>query len=245
MTDFIDFEVSVEDNNQNEEKYDEVSDSDLDSFKSFIDDNDEIENGRTFYQKSENVTTSTDDVLKEEYDKSIIDIEKIDVSNFCEASEEEIETNEFKDTLKEIEKFKETLFPVSTDDDDENNYNSFANTIFFAIRFNLEQKTNFCSLAELKESINSNLFVQLSQEKFNIILDYQKFNNQCHEVNMLLAKRGYFLRVFELKNKFRHLTLKNPKKQNIVRQLSSCINEKYNGFYVISVEYSKKLRKKI
>ena len=42
MTDFIDFEVSVEDNNQDEEKDDEVSDSDLDSLKSFIDDNDEI-----------------------------------------------------------------------------------------------------------------------------------------------------------------------------------------------------------
>ena len=65
MTDFIDFEVSVEDNNQNEEKDDEVSDSDLDSLKSFIDDNDETENDRTFYQKFENVTTSIDDVLKE------------------------------------------------------------------------------------------------------------------------------------------------------------------------------------
>ena len=66
MTDFNDFDVSVEDNNQNEEKDDEVSDSDLDSLKSFIDDNDEIENGRIFYQKFENVTTSIDDVLKEE-----------------------------------------------------------------------------------------------------------------------------------------------------------------------------------
>ena len=80
MTDFIDFEVSVEDNNQNEEKDDEVSDSDLDSLKSFIDDNDEIENDRTFY----------DDVLKEEYGKSIVDIQKTDVSNYCETSEEEI-----------------------------------------------------------------------------------------------------------------------------------------------------------
>ena len=32
--------------------------------------------------------------------------------------------------------------------------------------------------------------------------------------------------------------------QNIVRQLPSCINEKYNGFPVISIEHSKKLRKK-
>ena len=81
MTDFIDFEVSVEDKNKNEEKDDEVSDSDLDSLKSFIDDNDEIENDKTFY----------DDVLKEEYGKSIVDIQKTDVSNYCETSEEEIE----------------------------------------------------------------------------------------------------------------------------------------------------------
>ena len=88
MTDFNDFDVSVEDNNQNEEKDDEVSDSDLDSLKSFIDDNDEIENDRTFYQTFENVTTSIDDVLKEEYDKSIADIGKLDISIFCETSEE-------------------------------------------------------------------------------------------------------------------------------------------------------------
>ena len=68
MTDFTDFEVSVEDNDQNEEKDDEVSDNDLDSLKSFIDDNDEIENDRTLYQKFENVTTSIDNVLKEKYE---------------------------------------------------------------------------------------------------------------------------------------------------------------------------------
>ena len=130
MTDFNDFEVSVKENNKNEEEDYEVSDSDLDSLKSFIDDNDEIENDRTFYQKFENVTTSIDDVLKEEYDKSIVDIQKVDVSNFCETSEEEIEIDEFKDTEKRIEKFEETLFQVSMgNDDDENNYNSFVNAV--------------------------------------------------------------------------------------------------------------------
>ena len=66
MTNFIDFEVSVEDNNQNEEKDDEVSDSDLDSLKSFIDDNDETENDRTFYQDFENITTFIGDISEEE-----------------------------------------------------------------------------------------------------------------------------------------------------------------------------------
>ena len=74
--------------------------------KYFIDDNDEIENGKTFYQKFENVTTSIDDVLEAECDKSIVDIQKIDVSNFCETSEKEIEIeiDEFKDTEKRIKK---------------------------------------------------------------------------------------------------------------------------------------------
>ena len=77
MTDFSDFEVSVEDSNTNEENDDKVSDSELDSLKSFIDDNDEIENDRTFYQKFENVTTSIDNVLKEEYDKSLLIFKKL------------------------------------------------------------------------------------------------------------------------------------------------------------------------
>ena len=123
MTDLIDFEVSVEDKNKNEEKYDEASDSDLDSLKYFFDDDDDdddddvIENDRIFYQRFENVTTCN--VLKEKYDKSIVDIQKSDVSNFCETSEEEIEIDEFKGTEKRIEKFKETLFPVSKDNDDD------------------------------------------------------------------------------------------------------------------------------
>ena len=63
----------------------------------------------------------------------------------------------------------------------------------------------------LKESIDSNLLIQLNQEKLIISLDYQKFNSQCHEIDMALAKYSYFLRVLELKSKFRHLALKNPK----------------------------------
>ena len=38
------------------------------------------------------------------------DIEKIDLSNFCETSEEKGEIDEFKDTEKRIEKFKVIFF---------------------------------------------------------------------------------------------------------------------------------------
>ena len=65
------FEITV---NKHGDRYDfeKVSDSDLDSLKSFIDDNDKIENDRTFYQKFENVTSSIDDVFKEKYDKVLL-----------------------------------------------------------------------------------------------------------------------------------------------------------------------------
>ena len=95
--------------------------SDLDLLKNFIDDN-EIENDKTFYQQFQNVSNSTDDIWKEEFDKSMGDIEKTDLSNFCETSEEG-EIDDFKDTEKRIEKFKETIFPTTVDDNDNENYN--------------------------------------------------------------------------------------------------------------------------
>ena len=92
MPEFIDFELSVEDN-KNEEKDEEVSDNDLDSF---IDDNDEVEDDRIFYQKFENATASVDDILTEEYHKTIAHIEKIESLSFCETSEEEAGVDNFK-----------------------------------------------------------------------------------------------------------------------------------------------------
>ena len=103
MSEFIDFEVSIEDTNQNleEEENNEVSDND--SLKSLID-NEKIKSDKTFYHKFENVTASIDDVLKQEYYKSMGDIEKVGFSDFCEISEEENHLDEFKDSEKRINK---------------------------------------------------------------------------------------------------------------------------------------------
>ena len=65
----------------------------------------------------------------------------------------------------------------------------------------------------------------------------------CHELNCILSKHGYFLRIFELKNKYRRLAVKNKGEQNLVRQLFSYLIEKYSGFTQICHEYQKKQRK--
>ena len=38
--------------------------------------------------------------------------------------------------------------------------------------------------------------------------------------------------------------MKKTKKQNIIRQISSCLTEKYSGFQAISIEYERKQRRK-
>ena len=65
----------------------------------------------------------------------------------------------------------------------------------------------------------------------------------CYEINCTLSKYGYFLRIFELKNKYHRLTVKNKEEPNLVRQLSSCLVEKYSGFTQICLEYKNKQRK--
>ena len=58
----------------------------------------------------------------------------------------------------------------------------------------------------------------------------------------MLNKHGLFLRVYELMDKFRYLIKQDSKKKTVLRDLSSCIVEKFNGVNIVCVEFSKKLR---
>ena len=40
---------------------------------------------------------------------------------------------------------------------------------------------------------------ELHEKKYELILDLQKFNNDCYEINFLLSDFNYFLTVYELK----------------------------------------------
>ena len=115
--------------------------------------------------------------------------------------------------------------------------------MLYAVRFAVTQKIDVCSDDELKKA-NEKVFEKTDRDKFELELDKEKFNQKCLDINEILSKEGYFLRVYELKKKFRELTLKSSKQQNIIRQLSSCVHEKFDGFHIVCVEYSKKARKK-
>ena len=168
MASFIDLEVGVDDEDQISD--DKVGDNNSD-IDSFTDDN-VHENDNNFYLHFDNVETNVDDVLAEEYKKSLEeDID--DCSNLCQISEEENEVDDFQNSKQRIDKFKETLFPKNRDEEDDKN--SFINVILHAIRFHKEQKTDLFNFNELQDVIDQELINALNQEKYEFLLDLQKF----------------------------------------------------------------------
>ena len=85
---------------------------------------------------------------------------------------------------------------------------------------------------------------RFSYNKFQFLLDLQEFNRIAYQINSIPLEFKYFLRVFKQKNKYRQFIVKTPEKQNQIKQLSSCLIEKYNGFQVVKVDFAKKERQK-
>ena len=127
MAQFINFEVDV-DNEESDNGKEVSDDSDLDSLKSFIDNEEVNDNDVNFYRTFNNVETDIEQTLKEEYQKGLEDIQ------------------------------------------------------------NFDENSNF--------DVNSNLIEQLEEGKFKFILDLQKFDNICYEIDLILSKDNYFLRIF-------------------------------------------------
>ena len=61
----------------------------------------------------------------------------------------------------------------------------------------------------------------------------------CFDINEILVENKLFLRVYELKDKFRYLFHEDYKKK-VLRSLSSCIKEKFNGFTFANIKLAKK-----
>ena len=73
-----------------------------------------------------------------------------------------------------------------------------------------------CRIGELQKDIeNDQLYDALfcSKKKKRLDLDIQYFENQCFSVNDLLIKHGLFLRIYELKDKFRYLIKHDSEKK--------------------------------
>ena len=92
MAEFIDFEVEVSDTEKAKDDEDEICcGNSLNSFINYSssDSDGEKTNEESFYRKFNDMETSVNEILRQEYDQSIQDMDDIDLSNLCESSKEE------------------------------------------------------------------------------------------------------------------------------------------------------------
>ena len=215
MAEFIHFEAEVSGSDSYE------NENELDEMKSFINDDSESEDeGFEFVNSDINIEEANKRIEQEALAR-IADCD--DYSNLSYVSEEdESSVFEFAGSKTHIDNFKSNLLPKNATD-------IHHNFIRVILRQITENKTDICDDEALKENETvKQLMEKISNEKFKFSLDLQEFNPICYEINEILIKYNFFLRVFEQKYKYRNLLIKQPEKQNQIKQLASCINQKYN-----------------
>ena len=210
------------------------------SDEEFIDDSD-VEESLIDHYAFTNVSKDYTQAVEESFSDFDYDQEP---NNYCN----ENEIDNFKDYKSRIEKFTKTLLNPQC----LNNKDSFFYSILFAIRYRLTDKFD---IIDDDDDVDEQIQVDIGAEIFEEIytlkdvlkldLDILNFENQCLKINQILNKYNLFLRVFELKQKFHCLIKQDSEKKNIIRDLSACIIEKFNGFNIVRIEFDRKIRQKM
>ena len=236
MSEFIDFEAEIEGN------YEPEMDDYPDNFSennSFIDDSEIDENERNF--NFENVQIEIEKANEEIEREALLRIadceDYLNLSYDQSDNEEEEELFDFDSCKEKIEKFKKNLLPDSENPEEK----TFLKAILYKIRQLKEDKTSLIPLDDFQNNeITKNIFDLITEQNLDFSLDVSIFESNCYSINQILANYGLFLRVYELKNNYRKFTIKTPNKQNQIKQLASCILQKFNGFEILKNEFAKR-----
>ena len=238
MSDFIYFEDN-EDNkeidnailNLNEEMEESmIIDSDNDNL--IIDENLQ-ENDSPIFYRFHNQTTDTSEVIEQILREEESTSKLLEANNYITENEiEEIANEVYDETddfLKSKTKFINSLLnPIDQTAEE----NTFYLTLLHAIRYAKSNKSDLCLEEDIEKEIGVNLYSAINSIKDSCILDLNlnHFEEMCYNLNDILLKENMFLRIYEIKDKFRYLFHENKDSKNCLRSLSSCIKEKFNGF---------------
>ena len=171
--------------------------------------------------------------------------ENAEVENYCEDDEPaNVSVDEFNNSKERVEVFKSSLLnPQGLDNPD-----SFFYAIIYALRYNQNVKTDLCSDDdELRLDVTPEIFDEISslQDKLKLDLDISNFENKCFRINGILMKSCPFLRMYEIKDKFRYLIKEDSERKKIMRDLLSCITERFNGFNIVKLELDREPRQEM
>ena len=237
MADFIETEaLDVDSGNDNEEKGECVATV---SDEEFIDDDSVIDENYVLT----NVTRNYNDVINERRAFIEANTSYFEARHYFDSDEEEPSWHDFSNFKMKVKLFKQSLIcPHGIE-----NPNSFFYAILYAIRHKFTEKTDFlCNEDDLKQDVGIALSNDLFQIKSSLKLDGQdvlNFQNQCFQVNRILSEHNLFLRVFELKDRFRYLIKQNSEQKKHFTEVSACVIERFNGFQVVKLEFDNEIRR--
>ena len=240
MSEFVDFEAVDDDcerDMMDECKRVEEIESDRESVDHYGDDE-----SVTDYYGFKNFTKSYEEAMREGLEDDEID-ESEEVENYCEESAN-ASADEFKNSKERTNKFKLSLLSPQGGD----NLDSTFYAILYALRYNQNNKADPCSDdSELRSDVIPEFFDKISnlRDKLKLDLDILNFENQCFQINRILMKSHLLLRVYEIKDKFRYLIKEDSQKKKVMRDLSSCITERFNGFNIVKLELDRELRREM
>ena len=236
MSEFLVTEAIDEDERDESEANDFISTLSDDEF---IDDESQFEdqNASDYYGLT-NIERSYDDAIQD----SLTDFnfeQEANNYNFDESDVEE-KIDSFKDFKERISKFKKNIYcPQEIE-----NENSFFYAILYAVRYHFTKKFDKVTDEEIEKDIPE-IFKEVYPLKnfLKLNLKISTFEDQCYTINHILNKNNLFLRIYEQKDKFRYITNTEKDKKKIIREISSCIKEKFNGYIIVRVDFDQEIRR--
>ena len=176
---------------------------------SLIDDSQNHENNDPTFFRFHNQTRDIDVVLRGAAETEEIAAEHLEANNYIGDDYLESLGNE---SINDFENFEEKrdLFLKSLKNPVENQTreNSFYLALLYAICFLKTKKSDLCE-GELENQIGADLYSKIKEKKESCVLDMIK----CFDLNEILVGHKFFLRVYELKDKFRYLFHENYEKK--------------------------------
>ena len=240
MADFIHFEAEVDIENDENEKEEEL----MCLEDNFIDDSqDNTEEEPSFY-RFHNQTKDTSTVLEALLHEEEVASKRLEANNYLNQNEIEDLMNETYEESNESVTISRNRFLASLLRPlfDRTKENSFYLTLLYAIRYSINEKLYHCDENTLEEEIGSSIYSQIYSLKDIWILDlnHRNFEEMCFKVNDILIQSKMFLRVYKIKNNYRYLFHEDKESKKVLKSLSSCIKEKFNGFTFADLKLSRK-----
>ena len=232
MSEYLDNEVEVEGEDQDEDYISESTDD-----ENLIIDDETEGNDLSFYRtidQLENVG-DTESILQEELNEQYKEAENLEPNNLLYEGEIIPNNTELKNQEITLKKFKDTFYPRNILAPQPL---TLKKALQYAVRFFKHNLKDQCENFE-----NDNVANQFDDD-LKIELDLNKFENTCYQINDVLSREYFFLRVYEIKNSYREIRLKKTEKTKIEKELFNCLKIKFNGFEIINRQCNTKARRK-